>query len=86
MRIKQGKKHYVLVEYRYSQYVPGVLYRHNWTSAEGKALLEIHDTHGEHILERLKESGGKGQRDFQIIRIIELTRSQYLQLKARGKS
>jgi hypothetical protein len=86
MRMKQDKKRYVQVEYRYSYYVPGVLYRHNWINTEGKALLEVRNARKEHILDRLKESGAKGQRDFQIIRIMELTRAQYLRLKARGKS
>jgi len=86
MRMKRVKKRYVLVEYRYSHYVPGVLYRHNWINTEGKSLLEVRNARKEHILDRLKESGDKGQRDFQIIRIMELTHAQYLSLKARGKS
>ncbi len=83
-RLKELK--YVLVEYTCDVYLPGVPYRYNWVEITGKELLETAEAGKENILHMLEELGGKGRRDFQIKSVFELTRAEYLKLKAKSKN
>ncbi|OHD70529.1 MAG: hypothetical protein A2W19_08985 [Spirochaetes bacterium RBG_16_49_21] len=81
----QSKQKYVLVEYRCELYLPGISYRHNWAQIEGKNLLVVKNTGKEYLINELEKLLGKGHRDIEITKMAELSRAQYLRLKAKGK-
>ena len=83
-RTPQRQK-YVLVGFSCDLYLPGLPYRYNWVKTDGKELLTVEDTRRKYIQAELEKLGGKRCRDFHINAVSELTRDEYLKLKAQGK-
>jgi len=81
----QKRQKFVLVGFSCDLYLPGLPYRYNWVKTDGKELLMVENTGTKYIQNKLEELGGKRCRDFHINTVSELTRAEYLNLKAQGK-